>query len=106
MEYPLNPEKVILALETEFHTQMEPELKELWECLIPLLNEAYECGCRRKTYYTDWVKKWITYYGSNPDSKMKRLLELTDSIMNRAYEEGRRDSMAAPARLRKAGVPA
>ena len=105
MKYPLNTEKVILALETESHVKMEPELKELLKCLVPLLNDAYESGHRGEMYSSCWVKIWEAYFGSEPDPKTKRLLGLTDSAMNRTYEEGRRNYVAAMSvRLKKSGA--
>lgn len=104
MNYPLNAKKLIAALEAESGAKMEPELKQLWECLVPLLNDAYESGRQGKTYSSCWVKKWKAYFGSEPDPKMKRWLELTDSIMNRAYEEGRQHPAAALVHFQKGGA--
>jgi hypothetical protein len=108
MKYPLNTEKVILALETESHAKMAPKLKELWECLVPLSNDAYEYGRCGKAYSAEWVKKWSDHFGSEPDPKTKLLLEKVDQLMTNSYEEGKRDgSLQVPCiSVQKGGVPA
>ena len=90
IKYPMNPDMVITTLEIGSGQKMGSRLKELWKLIVILANDAYEHGRREETYSADWVKKWETYFGFEPNPQMKKILELVDQFMAESYEDGKR----------------
>lgn len=94
LEYPFDTEKTIALLESEFGIKMSSQLKDVWKLLTTVENEVYERGRSGKAYHSDWVKDWKVYFGSEPDSKMKLLLEKVDRLMTNSYEKGKQAVVA------------
>lgn len=57
-------------------------------------KDAYKRGYDGEAYCADWGKKWKACFGSEPEPKIKLVLEATGRFMEKSYENGKKAALA------------